>query len=156
MTRPQQFFSTAAGIVVVTFALTSCGASDEVGELEPVTFEDLEDLFHAVDDELECPESSSDHYGFSIPNHDEEFVHGHTCGDSVIMAHAEDPTVITEIQNMMTAVQGGPIPIVHNTQWLVVDITEVAGDGQATNLDHPESRDLEGLAADWGAAYSRL
>lgn len=154
MTRLGPLLQTAAGIAVMTLTLASCAVSDEVGELQPVTFDDLEDLFNAVDDELNCPEASSDHYGFAIPNHDEEFVHGYTYGDSVIMVHAEDPTVITETQNLITTIQGGPIPIVHDTYWLVVDITEVAD--QETNLDHPESRDLEGLAADWGAAYSRL
>ena len=143
------------GRAIAVLALAGCGGpSGEVGKVEPVTFDDLDDLFEAVDAELECPEESSDQYGFSIPNHEQDFLHGYTCGDSVILAHSEDPTVITEIQNMLATVQGGSIPLVHNTNWLIIDITEVAGDGRATNLDHPDSRDLEALAASWGAAYS--
>ena len=156
LTPPQRIVTTAAGLALMAVGVVSCTPSNEVGELEPVTFDDLEDLFHAVDDELDCPDASSDHYGFPLPNHDDEFVHGYTCGNSVIMAHADDPAVITEIQNAITTVQGGPIPTVHNRNWLVVDITEVVGDTEATDLEHPASRDLEELAATWGAAYSRL
>ncbi len=142
-------------VALATFVFTGCaGMSDEVGKIEPVTFEDLEALFEAVDDELGCPEASSDQYGFSLPTHEQDFLYGHTCGDSIVVAHSEDPTVITEIQNMMATVQGGSIPLVHDTNWLIMDITEVAEDGDGANLDHPESRDLEELAASWGAAYS--
>lgn len=155
MAQPKLLSRGSLLIALATLVLTGCtGMSDEVGKIEPVTFEDLDALFEAVDDELACPEASSDRYGFTIPNHEHDFFYGHTCGDSIILAHSEDPTVITEIQNMMATVQGGSIPLVHNTNWLIMDITEVAEDGDAANLDHPESRDLEELAASWGAAYS--
>lgn len=155
MAQLKPFHRASLLFAVATLALTGCGGmSDEVGKIEPVTFEDLDELFEAVDDELGCPEASSDQYGFSIPNHEQDFLQGQTCGNSVLMAHSEDPTVITEIQNMMATIQGGSIPLVHDTNWLIMDITEVAEDRGATNLDHPESRDLEELAASWGAAYS--
>jgi len=125
----------------------------EVGEVDAASFDNLDELFVAVDAALDCPEASSNQYGFAIPNHAKEFVQGRSCGDTIIMTHSEDPTVITEIQNMMSTVHGGPVPMVHGAHWFVADITEVAEDGQV-ELQQPRSRDLESLATEWGAVYS--
>lgn len=140
---------------VIGGALVGCGQSTEVHEIQSVTFANVDELFDAVDDELDCPETSSDHYVFTIPGRDDKTLQGRSCGDSILMAHSEDPTFVTDIQNLLAAHGGGPVPMVHNDHWFVMDITEVAGDSPE-HLSHPGSRDLSGLASTWGAVYSEF
>lgn len=139
--------------VAVGLVLTGCGMSDEVGEVEPVNFNSVDELFEAVDRQLGCPKDSSGEYAFDV-GEARSIVAGRRCAESVVMAYSDDETIIDEIQARMTTTQGGPLPMVHDSTWFVVDITEVAeGD---LELAHPDSRDLEALATAFRTDYTEL
>lgn len=133
--------------------LVGCASSTEQMDAEPETFDNLHQLFSAVDEQLGCPEGSSDAYSFALPSPDPDMLHGRSCADSVVMAWSNDPEQIVEIQDMMATVQH-TVPVIEGPGWFVADISEAAGDGEATDLAHPASRDLEALADSWNAAYT--
>lgn len=134
-------------------ALTGCGMSDEVGEVEPVNFNSVDELFEAVDRHLGCPEDTSGDYAFDV-GEEHGLLSGRRCAESVVMAYSDDETIIDEIQDRMATTQGGPLPMVHDDTWFVVDITEVAGSD--LELAHPVSRDLEALATALRTDYTEL
>lgn len=149
----RQFLRSGLIGVVAVLALSGCGMSDEVGEVEPVNFNNVEELFEAVDRHLGCPEDSSGDYAFDA-GEEHGLLTGRRCAESVVMAYSADEVVIDEIQDRMLTVQGGPLPMVHASTWFVIDITETAqGD---LELTHPESRDLEALATAFRTDYTEL
>ncbi|GAA1150392.1 hypothetical protein GCM10009672_23630 [Nesterenkonia lutea] len=135
-------------------ALVACGEPEQQNDATPVAFEDVDELFSAVDDQLDCPEDSSGEYHFALPSdQDAEILQGRSCAESIVMASSDDEERLAEIREMMSSAQG-PLSVVEDSTWFVADITEVAGDGEATDLAHPGSRDLQGLAEDWKATYT--
>lgn len=137
----------------VAFLLAGCEASAEVHQVQRVSFADVDELFDAVDDELNCPEASSGHYVLPVPGREHEALPDRSCGRNIVMAHSEDPTAITDIQNMLAAHNSGPVPMVHNEHWFIVDITEMPEDAPK-DLNRADSRELADLAETWGATYS--
>lgn len=137
-----------AGILLI-----GCGTTEESPAAEPAHFENVDELFEAVDEQLDCPEHSSGDYGFDT-GEESGVLLGRSCADSVVMVFSEDETVISNIQEMMATAQGGTLRVAHNTSWMVADITEVAAGGQNADLAQPGSRDLETLAEAFGGTYS--
>ena len=127
--------------------------SDDVGEVEPVDFNNVDELFEAVDRYLGCPEDTSGDYAFDAGD-EHGLVTGRRCAESVVMAHSDNEIVIDEIQERMSTSDGGPLPMVHDSTWFVVDITEVAETD--SELAHPDSRDLEALATTLRTDYTEL
>ena len=134
--------------------LTAC-SGNEANTADPIAVENVDELFTAVDEELDCPEYSSDDYYFDTGAED-DLLRGRSCANSVIMVFSEDEAVITEIQDMLATAQGGTLPIVESPTWLVADITEVAEGGETTGLDHPVSGDLASLASVLGGTSGEL
>lgn len=134
--------------------LTACSGND-TNITEPITVKNVDELFAAVDEELDCPAHSSDDYYFDI-GAENDLLRGRSCANSVIMVFSEDEAVITEIQDMLATARGGTLPIVESPTWLVADITEVAEGGEATGMEHPGSRDLASLASVLGGNYGEL
>ncbi|GAA4117270.1 hypothetical protein [Enteractinococcus coprophilus] len=134
-------------------AVTGCGMSDEVGEVEPVNFKSVDELFEAVDRHLECPEDTSGDYAFDA-GEEHGLLSGRRCAESIVMAYSDNEVVIEEIQDRMATAQDGALPMVHDATWFVVDITEVAGSD--LELAHPASRDLEALATALRTDYTEL
>lgn len=141
------------GLAVAALTLVGCSSANEVSEVGPVSFENVDELFEAVDRQLGCPAETSGDYAFDA-GAEHGLVTGRSCAESVIMVHADDEAVITEVQERMSTTQGGPLPIVHDDTWFVIDITEVAAEG--ADLAHPDSRDLEDLATAFRADYTEL
>lgn len=139
--------------VVAGLVLSGCGMPDDVGKVEPVDFNNVDELFEAVDRHLGCPEGSSGDYAFDAGD-EHGLVTGRRCAESVVMAHSENEVVIDEIQARMSTTQGGPLPMVHDSTWFVVDITEAAQSHR--ELTHPASRDLEALATALRTDYTEL
>lgn len=145
--------SAVAVLAVGILALPACGGPEQQSDADASpsvgTIEDLEGLFSAVDDRLECPEDSSGDYHFALPDPEEEILEGRSCAESIVMAWSSDEELVSEIRTMMTSAQGS-LSMVESPNWVVADITETAQD----DLAHPGSRDLEGLADDWDATYA--
>lgn len=141
------------GMAMAGLVFTGCGLPTEVGEVKPVSFENVDELFAAVNQQLGCPEDSSGDYAFDV-GEERDLLTGRRCAESVVMAQADDETLIADIQEMISTAQGGPVPIVHGTTWFVADITEVATGNP--DLAQPESRDLEALATAFRAHYTEL
>lgn len=154
-TSPLRFprSSSVAILAVGILALAACGGPEQQSDAEASpsmgTIEDLDGLFSAVDDQLECPEDSSGDYHFALPDPEEEILEGRSCAESVVMAWSSDEELMSEIRTMMTSAQGS-VSMVESPNWVVADITETAQD----DLAQPGSRDLEGLADDWDATYA--
>lgn len=152
---PLQFRRSSSAVVLAVglLALTACGEPEQQSDADASpsagTIEDLEGLFSAVDDRLECPEDSSGDYHFALPDPEEEILEGRSCAESIVMAWSSDEELISEIRTMMTSAQG-ELSMVESPNWVIADITETAED----DLAHPGSRDLEGLADDWDATYA--
>src|SRR5690625_4331046 len=106
-TRPVTAVLLGAGLVV-----TACSSND-TNTADPITVENVDELFAAVDEELDCPEYSSDDYYFDTGAED-ELLRGRSCANSVILVFSEDEAVITEIQDMLATAQGGTLPIVES------------------------------------------
>ena len=85
--------------------------SDDVGEVEPVDFNNVDELFEAVDRYLGCPEDTSGDYAFDAGD-EHGLVTGRRCAESVVMAHSDNEIVIDEIQERMSTSDGGPLPMV--------------------------------------------
>ncbi len=141
------------GTVILGLILTGCGPTSEVGEVKPVDFDSVDALFDAVDHQLGCPEETSGDYAFDV-GEEEGLLTGRRCAESVVMAHSEHEGVISELHDRMATTQGGTLPVVHGTTWLVADVTEVAEED--ADLAHPDSRDLERLATAFRASYTEL
>ncbi|HJF15198.1 MAG TPA: hypothetical protein K8V32_10425 [Enteractinococcus helveticum] len=139
--------------VVAGLVLSGCGMPDEVGEVEPVSFNNVDELFQAVDRHLGCPEGSSGTYAFDAGD-EHGLVTGRRCAESVVMVHSQNEDVIDEIQDRLSTAQGGPLPMVHDSTWFVIDITEVAQSHR--ELTHPDSRDLKALATALRTDYTEL
>lgn len=155
MTRhscPTRTLQIAAIAATAGLLLSGCARPEDQTAAEPAHFENVDELYDAVDEQLDCPEGPNTDYGFDM-GEESGVLSGRSCANSVVMAFSEDEAVISDIHEMMTTAQGGTLYIAHNANWLVADITEVAGDGQATDLAHPGSRDLESLAAAFGGDY---
>lgn len=150
-TSPLRFprSSAAAILAVGLLVLSACGGDEQLSDAGAGTLEDLDGLFSAVDDHLECPEDSSGDYHFALPDPEKEILEGRRCAESVLMAWSSDEELISEIRLMMTSTQGS-LSMVESPNWVVADITETAQE----DLTHPGSRDLEGLAEDWDATYA--
>lgn len=153
MTHSQNIYALFLGLTLAGIMLSGCDTTAEVGEVEPVTLDSLDELYEAVDQQLGCPEDTSGDYGFDL-GAETGVLSGRSCAESIVMAYSDDETVITDIRNMMSTNQGGSLPLVHNATWLVADITEVAA-GDA-DLAHPQSRNLEALAIALRADYMEL
>lgn len=142
-----------AMLAVGLLALSGCAAPEQQSDTDASpsagTIENLDGLFSAVDDRLECPEDSSGDYHFALPDPEEEILEGRSCAESVVMAWSSDEELVSEIQTMMTSAQGS-VSMVESPNWVVADITETAQD----DLAQPGSRDLESLADDWDATYA--
>lgn len=140
----------AAGAMV----LIACGEPQQPNDSEPVAFEDVDELFSAVDDQLDCPEDSSGYYRFAFPSdQDSEILQGRRCAESIVMASSDNEERIAEIREGMSSAEG-PLSVVEDSTWFVADISEAAGGDDATDLLDPDSRDLQGLAEDWNATYT--
>ena len=153
MVRLQNIQAGFVGIAIAGLALAGCETAADVGEIEPVTFDSLDELFEAVDQQLGCPEDSSGDYAFDA-GEEPGLLSGRRCAESIVMAYSDDEAVIADIKDMLSTAQGGTLPIVHNTTWLVADITEVAAG--TPDLAHPQSRNLEALAIALRANYTEL
>lgn len=146
--------TTTAMLAAGALALVGCGEPEQQNAAEPIAFEDVDELFSAVDDQLDCPEDSSGDYHFALPSdQDSESLQGRSCAESIVMASSDDEERIAEIREMMSSAQG-PLSVAEDSTWFVADITDVAADGGVTDLTHPGSRDLQGLAEDWNATYT--
>lgn len=150
-TSPLRFYrsSAAAMLAIGLLALSACGGDEQPSDADASPIEDLDGLFSAVDDHLECPEGSSGDYHFALPDPEKGILEGRSCAESVVMAWSSDEELISEIRTMMTSAQGS-LSMVESSNWVVADITETAQE----DLAHPGSRDLERLADGRDATYA--
>lgn len=153
MAQSKNMYAGFLGLALAGIVLSGCETPAEVGQVEPVTLDSLDELYEAVDQQLGCPEDSSGDYGFDLGS-EMGVLPGRSCAQSIIMAYSDDEEVIADIQDMMSTAQGGTLPVVHNATWLVADITEVAAGNP--DLAHPQSRNLETLAIALRANYTEL
>lgn len=148
------------GAVVLGLVLTGCTAADSDPNTpsEPETassrVENIDELLTAVDEQLNCPDDQIGDYSFALSEPEADMITGRRCG-SIIMVYLDDAAHLTQIRDMVTTTaEHGVLPMIEHDHWLVIDSTEVADGGNATNMVHPESRDLETLAAKLGGTYT--
>lgn len=175
-----QSFPTGAGVVLMTgLVLTGCASEAGQGPSEasppaaapsdttPTNPESsrsstmaapvgsLDELFEVVDERFDCPGPSD---GFSGEDHfffldgGEQLV-GRQCGETIVMAWSEDPSLIQGARDLLTST-GEPVPMASTADWFVADTTE-AGEGGTGAPEHQAgSKDLDGLAAELGADFT--
>lgn len=155
---PQAKASTlgALSAMVLGLLFTACSNTTTLAETHPPEFHDVNELFTAVDQHLQCPKETSGHYAFALSDAEPEILSGRSCAESIVMVFSEDAAQIAEIRELLTAVRSETLPIAYAEHWLVADITDAADVAHALELAHPESRDLQGLAAALGATYVEL
>lgn len=90
--------------------LTAC-SGNEANTADPIAVENVDELFTAVDEELDCPAYSSDDYYFDTGAED-DLLRGRSCANSVIMVFCEYEAAIAAIQDMLATAQGGRVPFV--------------------------------------------
>lgn len=162
MTTKQRKVSTLSGFSVVFlaagFCLTGCNNPEEVNTTQEATgaatFNDADELFSAVDDQLDCPEGSSGSYYFMSTEGSDETRLRRSCADSIVMAWSTDKSTLGVISEMMTTADD-TLAIVEAPHWFVVDISGRPTDSETAQLNHPASRDLESLAKSLNAKYTQ-
>jgi hypothetical protein len=116
----------------------------------------LDELFEAVDERFDCPGPldgfSGEDYFFFLDGGEQ--LMGRQCGETIVMAWSEDPSLIQDARELLAST-GKPVPTVGTAQWFVADTTE-AGEGGTGAPEHQAgSKDLDRLAAELGADFTK-
>ena len=136
---------TSIGICAAGALLSGCSAANPASTDDLRTFTSMDEAFAAVDEQLDCDPDAA---GEPVVPHDDGQL---TSDQALCLPHVQldlypDHETVERALEVWSDTRQGDVPIAHGSNWMVVDLTEVA-------TGEPSSVDLEGLASATNAEY---